>query len=363
MEDKKLSLLSPQHCCNDGNAYTDFLTKVFQFNYLAIVIILVLIANVFEASAQVGDIRVHDPVIIKQDSTYYIFCTGRGISIKRSKDIYNWEDIGRVFQTPPEWAIKAVSGFKGHIWAPDIFYANDTYYLYYSISSFGKNTSCIGVATNKTLHPDDPNYQWVDHGKVIESVPNRDNWNAIDPNIIRDENGAVWMNFGSFWSGIKLVKLAPDLLKIQTDPQEWYSLASRPRSPGIPDVEAGDGAIEAPFIIRKNGYYYLFVSFDYCCRGARSNYKIMVGRSTKVMGPYVDLQGKSMLDGGGTLVLAGDKRWPGQGHNSVLLDEKGDWLVHHAYDAENGGKSALIIRQLHWDEDGWPIAGEPIASQ
>ncbi|MBN1154445.1 arabinan endo-1,5-alpha-L-arabinosidase [candidate division KSB1 bacterium] len=325
-----------------------------------VLLIFLFLLQVVELSAQTGDIRAHDPVIIKQDSAYYVFCTGRGISIKRSPDLYHWEDIGRVFQEPPEWAVEAVEGFRGHIWAPDIFYLNGVYYLFYSISSFGKNTSCIGVATNKTLHPDDPDYQWIDHGKVVESVPNRDDWNAIDPNVVRDENGDVWMNFGSFWSGIKLVKLAPDLLKIETDPQEWYALARRARSAGIPDTQAGDGAIEAPFIINKNGYFYLFVSFDYCCRGVKSNYKIMVGRSESVTGPYLDREGKSLLDGGGTLVLAGDERWPGVGHNSVLLEEGNDWLVYHAYDAENEGRSALIIRELIWDEQGWPFVGEQV---
>src|SRR3990172_1858639 len=125
--------------CNDGNVCACLLERGFRFNTFLFVMIFVLITHVFETSAQEGDIRVHDPVIIKQDSTCYIFCTGRGISIRRSKDLYYWENIGRVFETPPEWALKAVPGFKGHIWAPDIFYANDTYYLYYSISSFGKN--------------------------------------------------------------------------------------------------------------------------------------------------------------------------------------------------------------------------------
>ncbi|MBN1998287.1 arabinan endo-1,5-alpha-L-arabinosidase [candidate division KSB1 bacterium] len=324
---------------------------------------LVLFAQNCKVHAQAGDIRAHDPVIMKQDSMYYIFCTGRGISIKRSKDLNNWENIGRVFQEPPEWAEKAVSGFRGHIWAPDIFYADGTYYLYYSVSSFGKNTSCIGVATNKTLHPDDPDYLWVDHGKVIESVPNRDNWNAIDPNIIRDENGDVWMNFGSFWDGIKLVKLDSTLWKIKRDPQEWYSLARRTRSPEIADDQPGDGAIEAPFIVRKNGYFYLFVSIDYCCRGLKSNYKIVVGRSPKVMGPYVDRDGKSMLEGGGNILLAGDERWAGQGHNAVLLDAEGDWLVFHGYDIKNNGQSVLVIRHLDWTGDGWPVAGEQIESR
>ncbi|MBN1782607.1 family 43 glycosylhydrolase [bacterium] len=331
---------------------------------IGIVILAVTITGWMHSvlNAQTGDIRVHDPVIIKQDSVYYLFCTGRGISVRRSTDLYNWERAGQVFDTPPEWALKAVSGFRGHIWAPDIFFADGNYYLYYSVSSFGKNTSCIGVVTNKTLHPGDPDYCWIDHGKVIESVPNRDDWNAIDPNIIEDENGACWMCFGSFWSGIKLVKLNPDRISIQTNPQEWAALSERPRSPGIPGHEAGDGAVEAPFIVRRNNRYYLFVSFDYCCRGMDSDYKIMVGRSDQVQGPYLDKEGRSMMAGGGTLLLGGDEQWPGRGHCAVIHDNT-DWLVYHAYDASENGMMTLRIRKLVWDEEGWPEAGELIAPE
>jgi len=341
--------------------YDSLLKKGFYPNNFVIVMLFMLIVQVFKTYAQIGDVtHVHDPCIIKQDSTYYLFCTGKGISIRRSSNLYYWEYVGTVFDSPPEWAVGEVPGFHGHIWAPDIFYHSGIYYLYYSISTFGSNRSCIGLATNKTLNPSDPDYHWIDHGKVIESVRNRDNWNAIDPNIIMDEKENAWMDFGSFWSGIKLVKLSPDLLHIATDPQEWCPLARRFRSPGIPDVKAGVGAIEGPFIVQKKGFYYLFVSFDYCCRGVKSNYKIMVGRSKKVTGPYIDREGQSMLEGGGTLLLAGNKRWPGQGHNAVLLEEKGDWLIHHAYDAENNGVATLIIRPLLWDKEGWPVAGEPI---
>jgi arabinan endo-1,5-alpha-L-arabinosidase len=311
---------------------------------------------------QTGDIRVHDPVMIKQDSLYYLFCTGRGISIHRSSDLYHWKRVGRVFESPPEWAMQAVPGFRGHIWAPDIFYADGTYFLYYSVSSFGKNTSCIGVVTNKTLHPDDPDYHWTDHGKVIESIPFRDDWNAIDPNVIMEEDGSAWMVFGSFWSGIKLVRLTPDLLQIQKEPQEWRALARRPRSPDIPLDQAGDGAIEAPFIVRRNQHYFLFVSFDYCCRGVNSNYKIMVGRADNIRGPYLDHENVPMLEGGGSLLLGGNERWPGLGHCAVFHEAGQDWLVYHAYDAENEGRMTLRIQQLNWDEAGWPVVGEPVSA-
>jgi arabinan endo-1,5-alpha-L-arabinosidase len=304
--------------------------------------------------AQSGTISVHDPVMIKQDSVYYLFCTGRGIAIWSSSNLKDWKNEKPVFAQPPEWALKAVKGYRGHTWAPDISYHNGLYYLYYSVSAFGKNTSCIGVATNRTLHPGSPDYRWEDHGKVVQSVPGRDMWNAIDPNLIIDENKTPWLSFGSFWNGIKLVKLSNDLLSI-AQPEEWYTIASRTRSAAMPDSSAGDAAIEAPFIFKKGNYYYLFVSFDYCCRGVNSTYKVVVGRSEKVTGPYVDKEGVPMAKGGGSLVIAGDKvNWFGAGHNAVYTFDGKDYIIYHGYDAKDNGKSKLIIQSLHWP-DGWPI--------
>src|SRR5688500_13382005 len=150
------------------------------------------------------DIRVHDPVMIKQGNTYYLFCTGMGISVFSSSDWKNWKKEDPVFNSPPNWAVETIPSFKGHIWAPDISFHNGQYYLYYSVSAFGKNTSCIGLATNKTLDPASRVFKWIDHGKVIQSVPGRDLWNAIDPNLILDENETPWLTFGSFWAGMKL---------------------------------------------------------------------------------------------------------------------------------------------------------------
>jgi arabinan endo-1,5-alpha-L-arabinosidase len=318
-------------------------------------IFLVFLLSILLQNAYSQQIIVHDPVMIRQDSTYVLFCTGFGISTFYSNNMKDWKQGKPVFDQAPEWAKLAVPGFKGHIWAPDISYFNGRYNLFYSVSAFGKNTSCIGLVTNPSLIPDDPKFKWTDQGKVIQSVPGRDDWNAIDPNLIVDEQSQPWLVFGSFWSGIKMAKLNANLTGI-AQPEEWHGLAKRPRTFTIAETEAGDGAIEAPFIFHHGNYYYLFVSFDYCCQGVNSNYKIMIGRSEKVTGPYVDKDGKPMMEGGGTLLLQGDKNYPGLGHNAVCSFDGKDYIVFHAYDANDDGKPKLLICELKWNEDGWPEA-------
>lgn len=295
---------------------------------------------------------VHDPVMIRQDNMYYLFCTGFGITVFSSADMKKWKVEKPVFNKAPQWAVDAIPGFNGHIWAPDISYHNGQYYLYYAVSAFGKNTSAIGVATNKTLNTASPDFKWTDHGKVVQSVPGRDLWNAIDPNLITDENDIPWLTFGSFWNGMKLVKLNNNLTAV-AQPETWYTVAARKRDFILPDSVAGDAAIEAPFIFRKGKYFYLFVSWDYCCRGEKSTYKVVVGRSEKVYGPYLDKDGVSMNLGGGSLVAEGDKDWFGAGHNGTYTFNGVDYLIFHGYDAADKGRPKLRIEKLSWNNE-WP---------
>ena len=298
---------------------------------------------------------IHDPVLIKQNTRYYLFSTGMGISVSSSTDLQHWTREAPVFDHPPQWALDAVPGFHGHIWAPDISYHNGIYYIYYAVSAFGKNTSCIGVTTNHTLDPTDPAFHWEDKGKLIQSVPGRDMWNAIDPNLIVDSAGTPWLTFGSFWEGIKLVRLNPDLVTL-AQPEEWHTIARRPRDFNTPDTSAGNAAVEAPFIFRHNNYYYLFVSYDYCCRAEKSTYKVVVGRSSDPRGPYLDRNKTPLLQGGGALVLQGDgTRWYATGHNAVYTADGVDYFVCHGYDATAKGQSRLILTQLKWDADNWPV--------
>ncbi len=322
-------------------------------------ILLIVWFSPFLVKAQMTDIRVHDPVMAQFEGKYYLYCTGMGISVYSSTDMKNWEREAPIFDKAPDWTENVVPGFRGHMWAPDIYEYNDTFYLYYSVSAFAKNTSAIGVAINTTLNPDDPKYKWEDQGIVVQSVPNRDMWNAIDPNIIEDKEGIAWMSFGSFWEGLKMVKLSDDRKSI-AQPEVWHTIAKRERSPFLADSEPGDAALEAPFIFKKGDTYYSFVSWDYCCRGENSTYKVVVGKSENATGPFYDKEGKSMAKGGGTLVIEGNKGWAGAGHNSAYTFDGEDYFVFHAYDATDKGHSKLKISKMSWTEDGWPILNKDI---
>ena len=297
-----------------------------------------------------GDIHVHDPLMVKQGRTYYVFSTGGGIQIRTSTDLVRWRFAGTVFATIPSWVTDAV-GPISDLWAPDVSYFNGLYHLYYAGSQFGMNTSVIGLATNTTLDPSSPRYHWHDRGLVIQSTAS-DDFNAIDPSVVFDTTHVPWLVFGSFWSGIKLRRLDARMGKPSTADTTLYSLATR----------AAPDAIEAPYIVHRGRYYYLFVSFDFCCRGAQSTYRIMVGRARRVTGPYVDDHGWRMMDGAARQVLAGYGRYRGPGGQSIFVQGKTYWLVYHYYDAVAGGISKLQIRSLRWTSTGWPEPGPPIIS-
>jgi len=222
--------------------------------------------------------------------------------------------------------------------------------------------------TNKTLDPGSADYKWADEGLVFRSRE-EDDFNAIDPNIVIDSDGSVWMSFGSFWGGIKMRRIDPQTGKLSTKDTKLYSLAKRVRPENLPAPRPGLPydwqAIEAPFIVRHNEYYYLFVSFDLCCRGVKSNYKTMVGRSRSVKGPYLDASGKPMVEGGGTPLLVGNELWAGPGGESILQEPGRDIIVFHAYHGKTG-KPRLHISTIDWTSD-WPHAafegGNPAAPQ
>lgn len=322
-----------------------------------------------EVIAVSGDTEyVHDPSIIKDDSTWYEFGTANGayregeLPIRCSKDLHEWKKCGVVFKDIPEW-IKKQSPHTKELWAPDISHFNGEYNLYYAFSVFGKNTSGIALATNKTLDPHSANFRWQDRGLILLSRGG-DNFNAIDPNLVQDGQGGLWLAFGSFWDGIKMRRLNPQTGKLSTSDTKLYSLARRKRPanppPNPPGLPGNWQAIEAPFIAHHGKYFYLFVSFDLCCRGTKSDYKTMVGRSAKVTGPYVDASGKPMLHGGGTSLLLGNSRWIGPGGESIrLTGDHGmtngqDIIVFHAYDGETG-HAFLQLSTIDWS-GGWPHA-------
>lgn len=290
--------------------------------------------------------RIHDPVIAVENGKYYVFSTGGRIPFICSPDKVNWEFCGRVFENNPTWTIDFNAAVPD-IWAPDISFYNNQWHLYYAVSSMGSQNSAIGLATNVTLDPKSPKYAWVDHGMVMRSQPG-DEWNAIDPNLVLDEKGEPWLAWGSYWHGIYLRKVDASTGMLSEKEPKVYHLADRSTSPDKTT------AIEGSFIVNHDGEWFLFASFDACCKGVASTYNVRVGRSSSLTGPYVDRNGVDMLKGGGTRILSEYGQWKGPGHNGMLIENGIYWMVYHAYDADQIGISKLRIESISWDADGWP---------
>lgn len=313
---------------------------------------------------------VHDPVMAQQDGTFYLYATGMGVQLATSKDLTTWtvQPHGALTEVPA-WTRDSVPGFRSHVWAPDIIRYRDRWWMAYSCSTFGRNTSAIGLASSPTLDFNDSlNYRWRDEGALVCSRERRDQWNAIDPNFIIDADGLPWLTWGSFWDGIQLIRLNPETMHV-ADGCKPVTIARRiamrdtlSAEPNPTSRHAGRNAIEAPFIFRHGDFYYLFVSHDYCCRGVDSNYKVVVGRSKKVEGPYLDDKGRDMNAGGGRLVIQGDHReFEAAGHCAVYhIDgaQPYDLFICHGYNIKLNGQAILIKRIIEWDKDGWPTLKE-----
>jgi arabinan endo-1,5-alpha-L-arabinosidase len=208
-------------------------------------------------------------------------------------------------------------------------------------------TSAIGLATTPTLDPNDPAFQWTDQGFVVQTKEGQAGqaYNAIDPAVFHDGDGSLWLTFGSYWTGIKLVQLDPQTGKRKAPDSTLHSLAF-------------NESIEAAYLCRHADYYYLFVNWGSCCQGPKSTYNIRIGRSKTIIGPYVDKAGTNMLQRGGSIFLA-TTNGPliGPGHAGTLNGEGKTWFTSDFEgDVRMNGRATLAIMPLHWNVDGWPEA-------
>jgi arabinan endo-1,5-alpha-L-arabinosidase len=298
----------------------------------------------YPALALDGDILIHDPSTIAQHAgRYYTYGTGNGIPVLSSEDGWTWNRAGSLMSAVPGGkagpAVLARGG--SNTWAPDVIHIGDKYFVYYSAPAT-QPRSAIGLLIGRTLDPQSPDYKWEDGGPVVWSDGIEDS-NAIDPGVLLDPEGRLWMVYGSYFGYIRLVELDP-----KTGQRRY------------PDRKAVDIAInsEAAILIHRDGWYYLLVTHGSCCQGANSTYNIRMGRSRKVTGPYLDNMGVDMIEGGGKLFAASRGRHVGPGHFGRLDLGQGveKFSLHYEADLDRGGVSVLDIRPLLW-RDGWPMAG------
>ena len=313
--------------------------------WVGVLSLLVLAAP--SARALEGTVRTHDPsTVITCDGHYYVYGTGRGISVLTSSNGFDWERGGRVFDRIPDSVLAYVPKNDGQgVWAPDVIQLSGQYYLYYAVSSWGSFVSAVGLVTSPTLNPKSPDYHWTDRGMVVHSGEG-EALNAIDPGVCLAPDGTLWICYGSYHGAIQLVELDPKTGLRRATNSPVYIIAT--------ESEASD-------IIYHDGYYYLFVNHGSCCSGDRSTYNIRVGRSPKITGPYLDRHGDDLVQGGGTLFLAAAGRHIGPGHfGRLIVDGVEKFSCHYEADLDLGGRSVLDLRPLLWTPDGWPLPGENV---
>jgi arabinan endo-1,5-alpha-L-arabinosidase len=292
-----------------------------------------------------GDLTAHDPSLTVVGNDWYVLFTGDALvdggalRISRSRDGHRFTSLGTAFPIPA-WVRTEVPGVTA-LWAPEVFRHGSLYYLYYAASTFGSNTSVIGLATSPSLDPGAAGYRWTDQGLVYRSTAS-DDFNAIDPSVAQDAEGLPYLTFGSFWSGIRQVRL------------QWPGGKPAPGQ-GAParlvDRGSPPNAVEAPYIVRHEGWFYLLTSWDLCCRGLQSTYRIVAGRSRSITGPYQDRTGARLIGGGGSTALSSQGTIVGPGGQSYSQG----YLAFHYYDGNANGAPTLAIRKVAWDGDGWPV--------
>jgi len=279
-----------------------------------------------------------DPTVIRTEDGFYLYATQTDkywVPIYFSKDLVNWEFKRTAFRN----ATKPQIPGGGAFWAPEIRHINGKYVLYFSWAKWGDgDASYTAVATS-----DSPLGDFVNSKELLTKEDFGSN--CIDQ-FYYEEDNKKYMFVGSF-NGIYVTELTDDGLSVKRNENGTPTLKK----------QVCGKAFEGTNIYKKNGYYYLFASINNCCDGERSRYKVVVGRSQDLLGPYLDKSGKDMINNAWELVLEGD----GQkffGPNSIIVqDDAGtDWMIYHSYVKENGevgGRLGMLDRVL-WTEDGWP---------
>lgn len=295
-----------------------------------------------------------DPTVIRTDEGFYLYATQTNsywIPIYFSKDLVNWEFKRSAFRKATRPTEDVLPG-GGAFWAPEIRYINGKYVLYFSWAKWGDGSiSYTAVATS-----DSPVGDFLNAKPLL--ITDDFGSNCIDQ-FYYEEDSKKYMFVGSF-NGIYVTELTDDGLSVKRGADG---------KPVLKKQVCGR-AFEGTNIYKKGKYYYLFASINNCCpnNGMDSKYKVVVGRSENLLGPYVDRKGKDMLDNSWELVLEGDgETFFGPGHNSIIIpDDAGtDWMIYHSYVKENGavGGRLGMLDRIVWSADGWPTIKKCVPSK
>jgi arabinan endo-1,5-alpha-L-arabinosidase len=314
-----------------------------------------------ESPDQWSGFNVHDPSAIKVGDWYYLYNTdvsmggydvGTGTMVRKSQDLINWEFLGTAFNGVPQ---SAVDYFLQHnpsytdqgIWAPFIMEYQGEYRLYYSApgAGVGPNLGFLGYATSSS-----PAGPWTDKGRIVVSSDG-DAHNAIDPSVVIDQQtGEHWMVYGSYQSGLYMLQLDPATGGALTPGNIGHKVAAR--SGGM------HAAIEGPELTYRNGWYYLFVSYDWL----EDFYNVRVGRSQNPEGPYLDFNGNDLADYSDNepMIVAPYRfnhhmGWQGTGHNGIYNDNGQYYIFHQGRPSTSIYNMDLHVRKIHWIDD-WPVA-------
>lgn len=288
-----------------------------------------------------GDLVLFDPSAIFDGDRYWIVSTGAGMPIRTSTDLRNIELLGDAVEGLPAWAADEVPKAT-HFWSPDWAYFGGRYHLYYALAG-GANQACIGHASASELGAVGT---WTDDGAPLICTAADSDWHSIDPSVLVDDDGHAWLLIGSAGTGLRILELDSTGARTAREP---VIVAARPDG----------GILQASALTKYGEFYYIFTSFDLCCKGVDSTRSIRFGRSSALLGPYVDREGTPLLEGGGSVLLQGGTRWKGPGSNDVLHLDDQSYSFYFAYDADNAGKTSLRLSTLTWDNDGWPRSAGP----
>ncbi|MFP4282059.1 MAG: glycoside hydrolase family 43 protein [Opitutales bacterium] len=358
----------------------------------------VCLASLSPLSAQTGtpvhsrNASVHDPSVIKVGERYYVF--GSHGASAWTEDLMNWTQVAfnvnsgnpRHFANFQSDLSELVSWTNANtLWAPDVIQLDDgRFYYYYCVwTDYQGYRSYMGLAVADTVEgPYTHVTELMRGGTGVSGFNPSVDPNTIDPTLVREPDGSLWMVYGSYSGGIFILEMDPTDGTIKPGQSEW----------GTHLWGGQHGRIEGPYIIynAETEYYYLFNS--YYGLGANDGYNIRVARSRSITGPYLDSEGTDMATVRGNdatiansaVKLMGGYRFVSQddeadgsslgylapGHNSALYDAELDkyLLFFHTRFAGRGEQHEVRIHQIYFNEDGWPViapqryAGETLRS-